>query len=848
MGVPTTVAFPRPLPAERTGKTSWRIAVEGVELAVSNLDKLYWKPEGYTKADLLGYYYNIAPWILPLLADRPITMKRMPEGADGDFFYAKQAPGHVPDWMPRAPVRSDDTGKVIDYLLAQDCPSLLYLANLGCIEMHPWHSRVDALGHPDYAFFDLDPFDVPFATTKAVARVIGDLLTTLGLRAYPRTSGSTGIHIYVPIDREHTYAQVREWVNAVCRLVHRADPERTTMEWQVSDRTGKVFLDAGMNTEGRNIAAAYSLRPERRATVSTPLTWDELATDVEPQDFTIETIWARLDAVGDVFSPVIEGGQVLWDAMAAVGMDVERLRTEGRGPSHSIEEAADEEEPGELATYRTMRDFTRTAEPAGDEVPADGPRGEGPTRRFVIQHHLATRLHHDLRLERGGTLRSWAIPKGLPEVAGITNLAVQTEDHPLEYLTFEGDIPEGEYGGGPMRIWDTGTYRTLEWEDGKVTVVLEGHRHRGEWHLFRTGRDGPRQWLVTRSKTDVPDLPPPPPTYAPMLAGSADTPFDDDDWLFEVKWDGVRAIATCVRPGTGEEGRTTLVSRRGNDITPAYPELSSLWERVLARNAVLDGEVVALGKDGRPSFGLLQQRMHLRDPARVDRARRATPVTYMVFDVLAVDGQPLIDLALTERLAVLDQLLVPGTAVVRSDAIPGTGTALFEAVRAQGLEGIVAKRATSRYHPGRRTSDWLKIKVRRGAQVVVGGWLEGQSGRAGELGSLLVGAYDDAGALVWLGRVGTGFDTAERHRLQELLEPLEIDASPFANPVDRGGVPVHWTQPTVVAEIEFGEVTGEGRLRAPSYRHTRDDLDPRDCLEHDVLNEHERALRTGADA
>src|SRR5690606_26714955 len=144
------------------------------------------------------------------------------------------------------------------------------------------------------------------------------------------------------------------------------------------------------------------LRPERRATVSTPLTWDELATDVEPQDFTIETIWARLDAVGDVFSPVIEGGQVLWDAMAAVGMDVERLRTEGRGPSHSIEEAADEEEPGELATYRTMRDFTRTAEPAGDEVPADGPRGEGPTRRFVIQHHLATRLHHDLRLERGG--------------------------------------------------------------------------------------------------------------------------------------------------------------------------------------------------------------------------------------------------------------------------------------------------------------------------------------------------------------------------------------------------------------------------------------------------------------
>lgn len=839
------VDYPRPLPVAQTGPTAWALELDGVTQTVSNLHKPYWGPEGYTKGDLLGYYHNVSRWILPFLADRALTLKRMPDGADGPFFYAKNAPEHVPDWVPRAPVRSEDTGKVIHYLMAQGPASLLYVANLGCIEMHPWHSRIDALGHPDYAFFDLDPFDVDYRVVKDVALVIKAALDQLGLIGYPRTSGATGLHIYVPIDRVHTFAEVRELITRVCRLVHRADPERTTLEWQISDRTGKVFLDAGMNTEGRNIASAYSVRPHRGATVSTPLHWSELETDVEPGDFTIATICPRLDAVGDIFTAVLAGGQTLWTAMEAVGMDPAAVR---RGPSHTLAEGArgpaSTAERGELATYQAMRDFKRTAEPTG------GPVTPGEQQRFVIQHHLATRLHHDLRLERGGTLRSFALPKGLPLVAGVPHMVVPTEDHPLEYLTFSGDIPQGEYGGGQMRIWDTGTYEAIEWEDRKVTVRLDGHRHRGEWHLFDTGRDGGRAgWLVTRSSRDTQPTPPPPPVIAPCLATSATEPFDDDAWHFEVKWDGVRAIAVTIRPGLGpkdaNDGVTRLTSRAGNDITEAYPELWPMWERVLAFNAVLDGEIVAMGRDGRPSFSRLQGRMHVRGAERVAQARKRAPVTYMVFDLLAMDGQSLVHLPLTDRLALLDEVLVPGGAIARSEVITGAGTALFAAAQAQGLEGILAKRSASPYQAGRRSADWLKIKVRRRARVVIGGWVGGKDGRRGELGALLVGAHDEGG-FRYLGRVGTGFDTAERARLQALLGPTE--ANPFIDLPAKDARAVHFTDPVAVAEVEYAEVLIDDarirhRLRAAAYCSLVPDPDPAAVLLDDVLDDHERARR-----
>jgi len=823
-----SVTFPEPLPAQRRGK-DWVVDSDGVAVKLTNLAKPYWEPEGYTKGDLLTYYWNVAERILPYLRDRPLTLKRMPNGADGEFFYQKQAPRDTPSWLRRAAVVSADSGKRVDYLLADHRAAVLWIANSGCIEFHPWHARVDDLGAPDYAFFDLDPMgSATFSDSAEVALLVRTVIDRLGLRCYPRTSGATGMQVYVPIERRHSAEEVRRWVGAVFALIARAAPDRATMTWEIERRGDRVFLDHNMNTEGKNIAAAYCLRPERGAPVATPLTWEEVERGVSPTDFTIATVWDRWRGGEDLFAPVLAGGQDLRAAMATLGLD----GAGDGGARHRVEKTVDPP-AGDLAAYDAKRDFSVTPEPgpAPAAATATAPVPDSAPR-FVIQHHLATRLHHDLRLEQGGTARSWAIPKGLPEVPGMAHLAVQTEDHPLEYLSFSGRIPKGEYGAGEMRIWDRGTYETVEWLEGKVTVRLHGVRHTGEYHLFRPAHhpQAPRasDWLVTRAKPPaVP--PPPPPELAPMLASSWTAPFDDDGWTFELKWDGIRAVATTARPGFGAEGATRLMSRLGNDITGGYPELADLWERVLAFNAVLDGELVALDPQGKPSFELLQSRMHLRGEQTV-RAAKRTPVTYVVFDVLVVDGEPLIDRSLGERMAVLADLVVPGARVVRSEPVRGAGKQLYDVVIAQGLEGIVGKRLNSRYLPGRRSPEWRKIKVRRRTPVVIGGWLAGEGNRASTFGALLVG-FPEGGALRYAGRVGTGFDGAELDRLLALLRDHATDTPPFADlaavpaPALRRGL-VHWCRPELVCTVEYAELTTVGHLRAPAYKGLLPDAHP----------------------
>jgi bifunctional non-homologous end joining protein LigD len=302
----TTVAFPVPLPTERKGE-HWYARAGDRELRLSNLDKVFWPDEGYTKGDLLNYYFNISPLMLPHLIERPLTLKRMPNGIKGDFFYEKNAPRHKPKWMPTIPVGSDE-GKVINFLTVHDVAHMLWIVNLGCIEFHPLHGRGPDQEHPSYAFFDLDPFEpAGWDEVAHVAQLIKVVLDRLDLTAYPKTSGATGMQIMLPLDGNHGYDEIRGFVGAVSDLVHAADPEVTTLEWEVSKRTGKVFLDVNMNRSGANIAAAYSVRPEPGATVSTPLRWEEVA-DVHPSDFTIETIWDRVAEVGgDPFLPVAEG-------------------------------------------------------------------------------------------------------------------------------------------------------------------------------------------------------------------------------------------------------------------------------------------------------------------------------------------------------------------------------------------------------------------------------------------------------------------------------------------------------------------------------------------------------------
>ncbi|HWC32423.1 MAG TPA: non-homologous end-joining DNA ligase [Actinomycetota bacterium] len=820
-----TVETPEPLPASREGE-AWWLERDGRRVRLSNLDKVFWPEEGYTKGDLLAYYYNVAELILPYVRERPLTMRRMPDGMAGHEFYEKRSPPNTPEWMSKCVVPADDEGeRDIDYLLAEDVPSLLFVVNMGAIEFHPLHSRCGSIDRPDYLFFDLDPFPpATFDDVLAVARHVRAALDALGLPSYPKTSGATGMQVYVGLDPQPTYDDVRGFVRALCRHINAADPDRTTMEWDISKRAGKVFLDWNMNRLGANIAAAYSVRPEPGATVSTPLSWDEVEAGVTPRDCTIANAHERFADVGDLFRGMLEEPIDIRPAMDSMGVkpdgetsprqvatrvDPRPKRPARRRKRPSEEPTADAEV---LAEYRRKRDFELTPEPPPTPKP-------GRDELFVIQKHDATRLHYDLRLERNGVMPSWAVPKGLPITTDEKRLAVKTEDHPIDYASFEGWIPEGEYGAGEVRIFDTGRYELLEWEDDKVSFRLHGRRQRGEYHLVKTRTD----WLIFLSKRSLDEQPPSPSEVIPMMAEGGHQPFDHPDWRFEPKLDGVRTLA-YVRTDS-----TKLVSRRGRDQTATYPELANLARWVNALQAVIDAEIVAPEEDGRPSFERLQQRMNLQSKSEIERARKKIPVALFAFDLLWLDGRDLTHVPLEQRRRLLEEIVTESGPVNLTFYTDGKGSPLFEAAREQGLEGVIAKRLGTPYLPGRRSKDWRKIKALNEQDCVILGMTPGTGSRSPRFGALLVGAYVD-GALTWIGQVGTGFTDASLDDLLKRFEPLLTEKPAVDDPEVRKVKGARWLKPELVCEVEYLEMTKVGKLRAPSFKGLRPDKAPQDCI------------------
>ena len=820
-----TVPFPRELDARRDGDVWWLDPGDGRELRLSNLNKVFWPDEGYTKGDVVAYYFNVADLILPHLEHRPLTMKRMPDGVTGGFFYEKSVAAHTPSWIHRCKVPSDDAKRgVIDFMMVDDLWALLYAANLGCIEMHPLHSRCEEIAHPDYLFFDLDPFEpYTYEDVLTVARHIKVVLDQLEIPSYPKTSGATGLQIFVPVTRgAYTYDEVRAFVGACGRMILRADPDHVTMAWRVADRTGKIFIDHNMNRAGANIASVYSLRPEPGAPVSTPLTWDEVMSGgFEPRDFRIDNVFERFARLGDLFEGVLTHEVNLHEASRLLGIDIEsdpsgplpRTAAPSVQEKTSAEIAAESKDPA-LFEYVRRRDFGGTPEPAPGEHTGQG-------NSFVIHKHRATRLHYDVRLERDGGLPSWAVPKGLPIRRGDKRLSVQTEVHPLEYGSFEGEIPEGHYGAGAVRIFDNGWYEPVEWTDSKVSFKLHGRRYPGiEYHFIKTRTD----WLAfLASKQDVP-LIETPPAFSPMLAEGGHEAFDSPGWWFEPKLDGIRCLAEM------ETGDTVLRTRRGRDVTEQYPELRMVHEMVDQVNAVIDGEIVALDERGKDSFEVLQQRMNLANPREIDRVRKRIPVTLVVFDVLWLDGRDTTGLPLEERRELLDLIVEPDDRIQKITHVEEDGTAFVEAARSVGMEGVVAKRKGSPYLPGRRTDAWRKIKLISTQDCVILGYTPGQGGRNGTFGALLVGAWDE-GELKWVGQVGTGFSDKMLEELIAKLTPLVQAEPPIDDRELRGLKGAVFVRPELVCEVAFHEITkSTHKMRAPSFVSLRPDKVPEDAV------------------
>jgi bifunctional non-homologous end joining protein LigD len=468
-----------------------------------------------------------------------------------------------------------------------------------------------------------------------------------------------------------------------------------------------------------------------------------------------------------------------------------------------------------LADYRNKRDPARTPEPVPDAQAREG-QGEHSGGIFVLQEHHARRLHWDLRLERDGVLVSWALPKGVPDDPGVNHLAVHTEDHPMEYATFSGQIPRGEYGAGSMTIWDHGTYDVLKWDAREVKFVLHGQRVSGGYVLFATGG---KNWMIHRERLPLPA------SMIPMMAVPGGPPgHHREEWSVEMKWDGVRALAFM------ENGRLRLMSRTGKDITATYPELAGLPNAVGRKQVLLDGEIVAF-TDGRPDFEALQPRMHVTSATQAARLAQTTPVTYLVFDVLQLDGRPLTALPYADRRDILAPLVPNGGWWLCPPTFSGEDMdAVLTASSANGLEGVVAKRLDSRYEPGARSSDWVKIKNLLRQEVVVAGFKPGKGNREGLIGSLLIGVYE-SGALVYCGHVGTGFSDAALRMLGAKLAPLRRPDSPFDGPVPpEYARPAVWVEPRLVVEVTFERWTKAGRMRAPAYQGLRDDKHPADVV------------------
>lgn len=460
------------------------------EVTFTHLDKVYFPAGHYTKGQMIQYYVAVAPYLLPHLRDRPLTLIRFPGGVTGEKFYERNAPSFTPDWVKTFRVPRHGEAGAINYILINDASTLAWCANLGAIELHPFLHRVPNLNQPTCLAFDLDPGDgADLATCARVAFLVKDILDPLKLIAFPKVSGSKGLQLYVPLNTPVTYQATGAFAKAVAQLLEQRYPELVVSNMAKVLRSRRVLIDWSQNSAAKTTAGVYSMRAKHETPcISMPVTWEELRKvaktgNIATLSFGPAAALQRLKKVGDLFAPVLRIKQKLPKAFDGL--------------------AASPDATSPLHRYGEKRDFSRTREPP--PAPSRAKR-TGKSARFVIQKHAATHLHYDFRLELEGTLKSWAVPKGLSTEVNVKRSAFAVEDHPLGYLKFEGTIPQGQYGGGTVMVWDLGTFELLggSYAEGNLKLYLHGRKLVGEWHLFKIRAEGGKDvWLVAKSREDA---------------------------------------------------------------------------------------------------------------------------------------------------------------------------------------------------------------------------------------------------------------------------------------------------------------------------------------------------------
>lgn len=754
--------------------------VEGRKLKLSNLNKELYPSINITKAQVIQYYLSIAPYLLKHIKGRPLTLIRFPDGVGGKQFYTKKKPDWTPQWVASHGLKHSE--ETINYIIAQDTPTVVWLANLAALELHPMQMTIDNIDHPDHFIFDLDPPENgDFKIVKEIALALKSFLEDYNYTPYLKTSGSKGLHIFVPILKEYTHEEMVESVKSLAKIFVSQNKETSTLAMSKVKRDGKILIDIFRNHMAHTTAAPYSLRGKAGAPISFPITWEELENINNSKDITILNYKNYLDNRGDAWENFYKNAVELHNRIDQSNIDPK------------IEE--------KLKTYLSKRTIDATPEPGIGPVIKKG-------NRFTIQLHDAQNLHYDLRLEEDGVLLSWAIPKGLPHTKGVKRLAIRTEDHPMKYLSFEGVIPKGQYGAGNMWVFTKGTFTWIEKSEKKRKFILKSSGFNRSFSMYKTKDD---MWLIELLENkDFENIEMP---ISPMLAGVKKTIPQGDKYIYEIKWDGIRTIIHL------KDEKITIYSRSGRDITAQFPELQNP-EHFDIEDGIFDGEIVNLDTKGRPLFSNIISRMHTTGKKSIQNVMKKYPAVCYLFDAIFIDGKFITKEPLHKRQAWLDTAIKKGKPYKMSEAIKD-GKGLFEASKTMNLEGIMAKDKNATYEIGSRSNAWIKVKHRTTDLCYIAGYTKGQGDRSNLFGALHL-LKKEKGNMTYMGKVGTGFDAKKMKMLLDKFKSRISKNKTFIHNTDDDKTSI-WLKPTLKCEIQYASLSSNGTYREPVFMRLVED-------------------------